>query len=196
VISLLVFLISIQISQATTLELVREAVNGAAEELAPMGGLLHLQTLEDKDDLLQAVTQFKDGLLTFGVLEEVVRNPNVLQSIFLEDTTPLSAKDLTDLFKPILSQAGSNRRRILVFATGLEKIPATGFTPQPELNFIHQEMEHSSRFPKANTCSLTLSIPVGLSYEDFKANMDFGIGQTVFYIPLQHYWGYGAGWSR
>uniref|UniRef100_A0A672GPK1 HECT domain-containing protein n=1 Tax=Salarias fasciatus TaxID=181472 RepID=A0A672GPK1_SALFA len=145
---------------------------------------------------------FKDGLLTFGVLEEVVRNPNVLQSIFLEDTTPLSAKDLTDLFKPILSQAGSNRRRaesrtlafwrdwllevegmntpvnILVFATGLEKIPATGFTPQPELNFIHQEMEHSSRFPKANTCSLTLSIPVGLSYEDFKANMDFGIGAS------------------
>uniref|UniRef100_A0A672H2K5 Uncharacterized protein n=1 Tax=Salarias fasciatus TaxID=181472 RepID=A0A672H2K5_SALFA len=178
VISLLVFLISIQISQATTLELVREAVNGAADELAPMGGLLHLQTLEDKGDFLQAVTQFKDGLLTFGVLEEVVRNPNVLQSIFLEDTTPLSAKDLTDLFKPILSQAGSNRRRILVFATGLEKIP------------------HSSRFPKANTCSLTLSIPVGLSYEDFKANMDFGIGQTVFYIPLQHYWGYGAGWSR
>ena len=64
---------------------------------------------------------------------------------------------------------------VLIFATGLNQIPAMGFIPQPNLEFLHP-MEASSHFPKANTCALILRIPVGLSFEEFKDKMEFGIG--------------------
>uniref|UniRef100_A0A672HNG8 HECT domain-containing protein n=1 Tax=Salarias fasciatus TaxID=181472 RepID=A0A672HNG8_SALFA len=63
---------------------------------------------------------------------------------------------------------------VLIFATGLKKIPAVGFIPQPELHFLPNDT--SSHLPKANTCSLTIQIPLGLNFEDFKEQMNFGIG--------------------
>lgn len=40
------------------MERVREAVNNAADELAPMGGLLHVTKMEQREELVQAVVNF------------------------------------------------------------------------------------------------------------------------------------------
>lgn len=64
---------------------------------------------------------------------------------------------------------------VLIFATGLRRIPAMGFVTQPELAFLHPE-DGLARFPKANTCSLVLQLPVGQAYTEFKNNMELGIG--------------------
>lgn len=66
---------------------------------------------------------------------------------------------------------------VLIFATGLWRIPAMGFLLQPELQFLHPE-DSLARFPRANTCWLVLHLPVGQSYNDFKQNMEFGIANT------------------
>lgn len=81
------------------------------------------------------------------------------------------------LYLCLEGEAAVQLKDILIFATGLDKIPAMGFSPQPELHFLHPD-EQPSRFPKANTCSLTLSIPVGLCFDNFKHNMNLGIGAS------------------
>ncbi|XP_048837376.1 uncharacterized protein LOC125711944 isoform X11 [Brienomyrus brachyistius] len=206
-----------KISSAETLDDARQAVNEAADELDPMGALWHLQSLEQRKELIEAAVQFycerriqaalqqlKEGLSTLGVLEEVTSHPQAFEKIFLQDTTSLKASDIVGLFQArSRSLPGSNRRRlearaiafwkdwllevegglthpidledVLIFATGLRRIPAMGFVTQPELAFLHPE-DGLARFPKANTCSLVLHLPVGQSYTEFKNNMELGIG--------------------
>ncbi|ROL55216.1 G2/M phase-specific E3 ubiquitin-protein ligase [Anabarilius grahami] len=63
---------------------------------------------------------------------------------------------------------------ILTFATGSNVVPPIGFSPQPSLEFLHNE----GKYPVANTCINCLRLPIHKSYEDFKNNMDFGIQNT------------------
>ncbi|XP_048837368.1 uncharacterized protein LOC125711944 isoform X3 [Brienomyrus brachyistius] len=189
-----------KISSAETLDDARQAVNEAADELDPMGALWHLQSLEQRKELIEAAVQFycerriqaalqqlKEGLSTLGVLEEVTSHPQAFEKIFLQDTTSLKASDIVGLFQArSRSLPGSNRRRLearaiafwkdwLLEVEGLRRIPAMGFVTQPELAFLHPE-DGLARFPKANTCSLVLHLPVGQSYTEFKNNMELGIG--------------------
>nr|XP_023669462.1 uncharacterized protein LOC111844854 isoform X2 [Paramormyrops kingsleyae] len=206
-----------KISSAETLDDARQAVNEAADELDPMGARWHLQSLEQREELIEAAVQFhcerriqaalqqfKEGLSALGVLEEVTSRPQAFEKIFLQDTTSLKASDIVGLFQArSRSLPGSDRRRlearaiafwkdwllevegglthpitledVLIFATGLRRIPAMGFVTQPELAFLHPE-DGLVRFPKANTCSLVLQLPVGQAYTEFKNNMELGIG--------------------
>lgn len=50
---------------------------------------------------------------------------------------------------------------ILQFITGASEIPAEGFDVQPSIVFHHDQPQNlNGRFPSANTCSCTLTIPV------------------------------------
>ncbi|XP_049334037.1 G2/M phase-specific E3 ubiquitin-protein ligase-like isoform X2 [Astyanax mexicanus] len=205
------------INSADTLDDAREAVSETAEELALMGALRHLRSLEHRKELMEAVlqfycegrinaalTQFKDGLTTLGVLQMVTSHPQAFEKVFLYDPAPLKASDIVELFHArCRSLPASNRRRleartiafwkdwllevegglahpitlehVLIFATGLQRIPAVGFPMQPELAFLHPD-DGLARFPKANTCSLVLHLPVGQTYTEFKNNMELGLG--------------------
>jgi len=62
---------------------------------------------------------------------------------------------------------------ILVFATGASGIPVLGFSPQPTLMFIHKEdlpedELYMAGLPRANTCSMSLSLPIVDDYDDLK----------------------------
>ena len=43
---------------------------------------------------------------------------------------------------------------VLQFATGASSVPPLGFYPKPSIDF------HSSTFPRANTCSCTIFLPL------------------------------------
>ncbi|GLV46208.1 hypothetical protein CBL_09997 [Carabus blaptoides fortunei] len=62
---------------------------------------------------------------------------------------------------------------ILSFVTGANREPPLGFPTSPIIIFIH---EKDSKYPKANTCSLTLYLPVGeTDFDNFVADMDCAI---------------------
>uniref|UniRef100_A0A3B1KJW9 G2/M phase-specific E3 ubiquitin-protein ligase-like n=1 Tax=Astyanax mexicanus TaxID=7994 RepID=A0A3B1KJW9_ASTMX len=114
-----------KINSADTLDDAREAVSETAEELALMGALRHLRSLEHRKELMEAVlqfycegrinaalTQFKDGLTTLGVLQMVTSHPQAFEKVFLYDPTPLKASDIVELFHArCRSLPASNRRR-------------------------------------------------------------------------------------
>jgi len=67
---------------------------------------------------------------------------------------------------------------VLFFATGLKQIPPLGFNPSPTIAFLHDREEdgQQSTFPKANTCSCCLQLPVvQASYDSFVEALVFGI---------------------
>lgn len=60
---------------------------------------------------------------------------------------------------------------ILIFITGSDVIPPTGFHKQLSLSFKHSY----DMFPTTSTCDLTLWLPtVHKSYEDFKESIILG----------------------
>jgi len=62
---------------------------------------------------------------------------------------------------------------VLFFATGVREVPPAGFSPSPELQFLH---DGSENFPKANTCACVLSLPTAHdTYDNFCKAVDFGI---------------------
>ena len=64
---------------------------------------------------------------------------------------------------------------ILIFCTGCSAVPPMGFEINPEIKF-----QNSSPMPTANTCSLTLSLPLGSKdYDDFRYKMAFGISNAI-----------------
>ncbi|KAJ8004237.1 hypothetical protein DPEC_G00156730, partial [Dallia pectoralis] len=85
-----------RINHADTLDGARQAVSEAAEELALMGALRHLQSLERRKELMEAVLQFycegrihaalqqfREGLSTLGVLDAITKN-QAFAKIFLQ----------------------------------------------------------------------------------------------------------------
>lgn len=62
---------------------------------------------------------------------------------------------------------------IVYFTTGCTTVPPLGFQPKPQLHFLH---ESQNKFPKTNTCSCVLHLPVvHTDYNQFKSDMDFAI---------------------
>lgn len=67
---------------------------------------------------------------------------------------------------------------ILIFATGASEIPPLGFPTEARLQFLHaDDFPFGIKYPLANTCTLTLSLPVHLKYEEFCQEMESGITQ-------------------
>ncbi|CAB1455150.1 unnamed protein product [Pleuronectes platessa] len=153
--------------------------------------------------LATALDQFADGLKTLGLLKEMRENPAVFFNFFVNEEIPLQAKDLCKLFVPDFSAQGSNRRnrenmticfwrdwlidieegecspvtleRVLEFSSGASVVPPLGFPHPPQIQFIHEE---NRIFPEANTCIVTLCLPLHSSYEWFKKHMMEGILQA------------------
>lgn len=65
---------------------------------------------------------------------------------------------------------------VLVFASGASEIPRLGFPTEPHLEFLHvQGAEPKQIFPEANTCVITLRLPIHTSYEVWREYMESGI---------------------
>ena len=77
---------------------------------------------------------------------------------------------------------------ILFFGTGLKQVPPLGFSPSPTIEFLHnaEGNGNQSTFPKANTCSCCLQLPVvHTSYAEF-------VDAVVFAIKNSQ--GFGYAW--
>ena len=146
---------------------------------------------------------FLIGLSTLGVLNARKKSPGVFRPAFCHYPTELTAESTEHLFQVIQSPAGSNNavteslvlsrwhdylqdieegedcitfNDLLFFSTACKVLPARKI--YPTIQFLHhpEECGERSRFPKANTCSNILYLPVLHStYETFKADMTFGI---------------------
>ncbi|CAH0558338.1 unnamed protein product [Brassicogethes aeneus] len=116
---------------------------------SPMGSNKRL--LENR-----AVSYFRDYLVD---CEENLMDLNDPERIVDEDVE--TSVSLTD---------------ILVFGTGADVVPPLGFPQIPKILFLHNETTTAYKYPMANTCALEFKLPTCHgSYEDFKANMNFGI---------------------
>ncbi|XP_057179968.1 G2/M phase-specific E3 ubiquitin-protein ligase-like [Triplophysa rosa] len=72
-----------------------------------------------------------------------------------------------------------NLEDVLVFASGASAIPPFGFKETPMIEFLHENLNGSRRmFPEANTCAITLKLPVGLDYDEYCQFMTEGILQS------------------
>ncbi|XDV17715.1 hypothetical protein PO909_023535 [Leuciscus waleckii] len=68
---------------------------------------------------------------------------------------------------------------VLVFASGASAIPVFGFKENPNITFLHENINGNRRmFPEANTCTITLKLPIGQEYEEFCHFMTFGVIQS------------------
>nr|XP_055060434.1 G2/M phase-specific E3 ubiquitin-protein ligase-like [Misgurnus anguillicaudatus] len=179
----------------------------------------HINSMDERDSLvMQCIQQFVEGVLrgyqefmaglsTLGLAEAIKAHPAQFKPLFVENTQQLSAQDLMDLFQPVLSSLGSNRRReesrvlcywrdwlidieggecanlnledILIFVSGLSKIPPLGFTIQPPLEFLHPINNQAKPLPEANTCSVVLRLPIHNTYTEFRFWMESGIIQAL-----------------
>ncbi|KAI7810447.1 putative G2/M phase-specific E3 ubiquitin-protein ligase-like [Triplophysa rosa] len=154
--------------------------------------------------VLRGYQQFMEGLSTLGLAEAIQSYPAHFRSLFVENTQQLSAENLINLFHPVLSSVGSSRRReesrvlcywrdwlidieecanvkledILIFASGLSRIPPLGFPVQPALEFLHSPDNKAKPLPEANTCSIILRLPIHKTYTEFKTWMESGIIQA------------------
>ena len=156
-----------------------------------------------------AIEAVKQGLKTLGVLEQIEMYPDVFAPLFTHQQKKLTADEVSDLFQVECSTPGSNKfesenlllsfwndmlqdvedeqskitlEMILSFATGCPEVPPIGFTPDaPLVAFLHEPESDGnlSKFPKANTCSLKLNLPVvHLKYVEFKTAMEFALQNT------------------
>ncbi|CAM4529177.1 unnamed protein product [Leuciscus chuanchicus] len=68
---------------------------------------------------------------------------------------------------------------VLVFASGASAIPVFGFKENPNITFLHENINGNRRmFPEANTCTITLKLPIGQEYEEFCHFMTSGVIQS------------------
>ena len=71
---------------------------------------------------------------------------------------------------------GVTLEKVLIFVSGLSKVPVLGFPVQPTLNFSHCP---DKPLPQANTCVISLTLPtMHQTYEDFTHWMEMGILQA------------------
>lgn len=144
-----------------------------------------------------SIQRFKEGLATLNVFNALEQHPSLFFSFMCYTESKLTADAVENLFHVQLSEPGSTSRQeearvlsywrdyllyleekeaspsledVLMFGTGLKKVPPAAIHPKPELVF-----QKKSRFPVANVCSNTIKIPVLPSYEEFQEAMDYGI---------------------
>uniref|UniRef100_A0A3P9MTD6 HECT domain-containing protein n=1 Tax=Poecilia reticulata TaxID=8081 RepID=A0A3P9MTD6_POERE len=147
--------------------------------LANSGCLRQPKTINDKDLLVQdilmfqvvhrvtgAFERFMDGLKTLVVLDAITTYPESFKPLMCYEPPPLTAEIMDQLFNISLSSVGkqegpSKLGKILAFATGATVIPPVGFSPQPSIEFLHEQSIHPSRqLPIANTCINCLKLPM------------------------------------
>jgi len=67
-----------------------------------------------------------------------------------------------------------------VFVTGLNCVPALGFSPTLCIQFGQRDADDPTKdYPVANVCSHTLRLPVLKSYQAFKKNMNAALEMPV-----------------
>lgn len=69
-------------------------------------------------------------------------------------------------------------QEILIFISGADNIPPLGFPNKPTIQFLHPEDNGVRIFPEANTCDVTLRLPLHDSYVSFRDKMESGILQS------------------
>ncbi|OWF45467.1 G2/M phase-specific E3 ubiquitin-protein ligase [Mizuhopecten yessoensis] len=145
--------------------------------------------------------QLKRGLQALGVLDEIMAHPKCMEELFIYAPDQNLTADMVEavFFKVAFSEAGSNQHQkqtrvvsfwrdflmdledgddelslkdLLVFATGADVVPPLGFQPEPSLEFAE------GLYPLANTCAMVLRLPTIDNYQNFKANMIFGIANA------------------
>ncbi|MBN3296397.1 G2E3 ligase, partial [Amia calva] len=142
--------------------------------------------------------RLKEGMKT--LLEKIKQYLESFRPLLCYRPLTLTADILDDLFHIRFAPTGSNQRltesrvvafwrdfsqdaegSILDFATGSSVVPPVGYCPKPSVEFLHgQDIDVVTlpKFPIANTCVNCLHLPLLDRYEDFKANMDFGLCNT------------------
>ena len=85
----------------------------------------------------------------------------------------------------IVDDGSDGLKKLLIFITGLDAVPALGFVPEPAVTFRHKTDLDSNdatwEFPVANTCTNTIAIPSTLrSYPIFKDRMNAAVDINVF----------------
>lgn len=85
----------------------------------------------------------------------------------------------------LLSTGEDKLHHLLAWVTGLKNIPPLGFKEKPILRFEHQEdLQGDERLraglPTANTCAITLTIPVLTDEDKFNENMKNAIAFRLF----------------
>lgn len=61
------------------------------------------------------------------------------------------------------------------FLTGTDEVPAIGFDAQGTVTFYHEGVTddiYTKNYPKVNTCSLSIRLPLLANYNEFKTNFD------------------------
>ncbi|KAE8300718.1 G2/M phase-specific E3 ubiquitin-protein ligase [Larimichthys crocea] len=112
-----------QISEAKTLEELRQFTEPLTDYLATAGCLRHLTSLVDKDKLLEDVLMFQvvqrvrgplerfsDGLGTLGVLQKIKHHPEAFRPVLCYSPGTLTAEIMDHLFAIRWSEMGSNNR--------------------------------------------------------------------------------------
>ncbi|XP_050950442.1 G2/M phase-specific E3 ubiquitin-protein ligase [Labeo rohita] len=166
-----------KISECTTLHDLLDATQPLRDYLANAGCLRPLRRIEDRDALVKDILmfqvihrlrgpfeRFRDGLRTLGVLDIIQKHPGTFRTLLCH-----------------APEGGSDRLgKILAFATGADAIPPIGFSPQPSIEFLHQDDAPSTArlLPMANTCINCLKLPLHISYQAFKESMEFALGNT------------------
>ncbi|KAJ1170684.1 hypothetical protein NDU88_002557 [Pleurodeles waltl] len=151
-----------------------------------------------------SLVRLKEGLKTLGVLQAMEIHKHIFEEAFVWMEQEITTDTINGMFNIKFSPSGSNYRiqeehiigywrdylqdceeltcqakikDILCFVTGANTVPPLGFNPQPSIEFLHvcSGQVQLSMFPEANTCGNVLRLPLSMSYEEFKTNMDFGI---------------------
>ncbi|KAK9976744.1 hypothetical protein ABG768_021947 [Culter alburnus] len=111
--------------EAEDLMAARDAIMQAADSLSLLGSLGHINSMVERDHLVQAaisfyvegktkeaLQQFAEGLSTLGVLNMMRIHPSTFKMAFCFSDKILKATDLMILFQAELSPPGSNRWRL------------------------------------------------------------------------------------
>ncbi|KAK2850768.1 hypothetical protein Q5P01_007044 [Channa striata] len=133
-----------------------------------------LKTIEERDLLVQDILMFQvvhrvsgEGLKTLGVLDAIQMYPDSFRPLFCHEPSPLTQEGPSKLGK------------IKAFATGASVIPPVSFSPQPSVEFLHdQSLSPKLCLPMANTCINCLKLPLLDKYEHFRESTDFALGNT------------------
>uniref|UniRef100_A0A671MGJ7 HECT domain-containing protein n=1 Tax=Sinocyclocheilus anshuiensis TaxID=1608454 RepID=A0A671MGJ7_9TELE len=185
----------------------------ASDSLNMLGALCNFSNLEERHDLINAaltyylegrmampLKQLKTGLETLGVLNAIKEHSSIMEELFCGGPPPLSAASLLDLFSVHYSLKGNaavevdggdkisvTLQDVLVFASGASAIPVFGFKENPNIIFLHENIDGNRRmFPEANTCTMTLKLPVGQEYDEFFVKLNFPECRLVSLYSL-HY---------
>ena len=81
------------------------------------------------------------------------------------------------------TECGVSISKIMMFVTGVERVPPMGFPLKPTISFLPDDGMQT--LPTASTCSLILRLPLSLvNYEDFKEKMKFDVLNTIGFGQL------------